>query len=158
MFSSLTYLKNKSIKISTKNIIVILVAIISVCIILGLNGEALSKIVDIAKTLFVRLDSVRTGLYSEGSTFVHFRYYASLPYILSEISFFRTLVGFGFKNGGLPFVKYYNQYPDMVYGTESDPISLLYGVGLLGMLAFYNILFFIAIKGMQVDKRYVFLN
>ena len=64
------------------------------------------------------------------------------------------MAGFGFRCAGMPFVIYFNQYPDIVYGTESDPVSMLYGIGLLGTIVFYSILAEIILKGKKIDRNY----
>lgn len=135
------YKKISAIKLS----LALSITLFSVVIIAIMPG-VFERINDIVSTLFIRLGSIRTQSFIEGSTYVHFRYYSSLPHILSNIDIGKILFGFGFKNGGLPFVKFYNQYPDLVYGTESDPISLLYGVGIIGLFAFYSIIY-------QIIKR-----
>ena len=74
------------------------------------------------------------------STYVHFRYYNSIPYIFDHIPIIRILFGYGKNCSGIPFIEYYSQYTDQLWIPESDPISMLYDVGIFGFAAFYTLL------------------
>ncbi len=76
----------------------------------------------------------------DGSTFVHFRYYRSAPYIFDHLTVIRRLFGFGKNCSGIPFIEFYNQYADGLWIPESDPIATLYDVGIFGFAAFYALL------------------
>lgn len=138
-----------------KNIVweIIVIVLLSVLVLIWQPGIA-QRIMQAINTLIGKLSSIKTYQWTEGSTFVHFRYYQSLPFIISHIGLLRIFIGFGFRCGGMPFVVYYNQYPDIVYSTESDIISTLYGLGMVGMIVFYSILFRIIKKGYRTDRNY----
>lgn len=109
---------------------------------------------ELVQTLINRLGSVHSHQWSEGSTFVHYRYYASIIKVIASIGLFRIIIGFGFRCGGIPFVVLFNQYPDTVYGTESDYIGFLYGLGIVGFIVIFRIIFLVMIKGKKIDNMY----
>ncbi|MCI9009547.1 MAG: hypothetical protein HFI13_15900 [Lachnospiraceae bacterium] len=141
-------------KIKRKYLILFLLILLFTSITLLVYQNALDRVMEIIKNLFIRLNSIRTKEWTDGSTFAHYRYYASIPYIFSQIGIIRILIGFGYKCGGVPFVVFFNQYPDVIYNTESDPVSLLYGTGLIGLTIFYSLLYSIIKKGANVDYKY----
>ena len=88
-----------------------------------------------------RLGNASTATnFSDGSTYKHFRYYWSAPYIFDHLTVIRRLFGFGKNCSGIPFIEFYNQYPDELWIPESDPIATLYDVGIFGFAAFYALL------------------
>lgn len=144
--------KRKKIKGTKRNVLLLLIIIctFAFAIILGNNSDNIgSNISD----LFSRFRAIRSRRFEDGSTFAHFRYYASIPFIFGKLNAWQILFGFGFKCGGIPFVKFFNQYPDVVYSTESDPISFLYGLGIIGTLVFYTLLFTIIAKGKKKNYK-----
>ena len=114
-----------------------------------------NRMYDIFSLLVSRLTSVRSANYLDGSTFAHARYFTSIPYILSNINPINALFGFGIRCGGVPFVKFFNQYPDLIYGTECDITLSLYGMGLVGLAVMYWLLFCIVLKGKKLDSKYL---
>ena len=100
------------------------------------------------------LSIIKRDDWFDGSTMVHTRYYTSIPFIINNIDLINAIFGFGIKCGGIPFVLYFNQYVDLVYGTESDFIANLYGIGILGSIIFYGMIFYIIFEGKKIDKKY----
>lgn len=147
-------LAQKKNRINKHKLIMFSIIFLLVIVLIMFHQDIVDRILVIYKSLLDRLNSIRTLNWTEGSTFVHYRYYSSFPTIIASIGVLRVLFGFGFKCGGAPFVIFYNQYPDTIYGTESDPISFLYGLGIFGLVIFYSILIKIVMNGRKIDKAY----
>ncbi|XME02220.1 hypothetical protein QYZ88_016325 [Lachnospiraceae bacterium C1.1] len=99
------------------------------------------KTYSLSSYLIKRLSNASTATENnDGSTFFHFRYYWSIPYLFDHISTLQKIFGFGKNCSGIPFIEYYSQYTDKLWIPESDPISMLYDVGIFGFTAFYTLL------------------
>lgn len=138
--------KKKMLGIALSGLIFLLVMLAS--------NELSSRIFNSINDLIGRLSSVRTGESIVGSTYTHLRYYTSIPYLFSNLNILNILFGFGLSCAGLPFVMHYNQYTSKIYVPESDPITYLWGTGIIGGFLFYKILIQSMIQGYNVDKKY----
>lgn len=74
----------------------------------------------------------------------HFNYLRYLPNIISKESLINKLFGYGIASSGYPYMKYY--YAEFgAYTTswcpESDVVGMILGLGILGFLTYYYILF-----------------
>lgn len=96
-----------------------------------------------------------SGIANDDSSFAHMRYYSAISQIIDDESIIQFLFGYGTSNSGYPFSKIFGQYVDVKsWVVESDIMNQFYSGGLLGFFSFYIILFYIALKGYKVDRRY----
>lgn len=130
-------IKKHEMKVAKKKFIYVTLIVMTSVLIVVMNPSVNERLGSLLINNIKRLLSIKSNNFLDGSTFVHFRYYQSIAYLISKADIICILFGYGFKAGGIPFVLYFGQYPDTVYGTESDPISFLYGLGLLGTMYIY---------------------
>jgi hypothetical protein len=144
-------------KISVKTVLFFGIAVLFVGLLISTGREIITR-VDQVFTYFTKRMVMIGGTYSiDGSTYAHMRYYTSIPYILGNSSLLTTLLGYGLLCAGLPFVEFFGQYSfGGVWVPESDPITYLYNIGIVGFAIFYTLIFSIIIKGYKVDYRYTF--
>ncbi len=75
---------------------------------------------------------------SDYSTRTHALYYTSIPIILRRIQIFNILFGHGFNSSG-DVVRHIGGIQNNArnWAVESDPVDLLYGIGIVGLVVFY---------------------
>ena len=147
---------SKSGKINSKRLAFDLLVIIGIIffMIFELRAESTTSLMKVFKTLNDRFSSVLNNGFYDSSTVIHARYLTSIPYVLTHINPLNILFGFGLGCSGVPFVKFYGQYPDMIWVPECDPVAFLYDTGIIGIALFYYLLLYIAIKGHKIDNKY----
>lgn len=131
-----------------------LVLIVGACLII-FNPEIFQSLIQSFERLFDRLENARKANFTDGSTFTHSRYYTSIYYVIKNSNIINVLLGNGIDCAGVPFVRLYRQYPDLIYVPESDPITFLYNYGIIGFVFIYSVIFHVIFKGRKIDWRYV---
>lgn len=145
--------------ISKKNFIEI--ALIVILVILGIivlsssQKDIFERILDMFESMGDRIGTIKDKQFTDGSTFVHTRYYTSLFTIMSSLGIMNILFGFGIGCAGVPFVEIFNQYPQLIYVPESDIMAYIYDVGIIGFVAFYILFIMIIKKGKKIDWHYM---
>lgn len=137
--------------------IIVVIAMIVITAFILSNGDIVERLYHTAERFILRIGSIFTGEFIDGSTATHARYYLEIPYIYSRIPIFNILFGYGMSCAGIPFVELFNQYADGVWVPESDVATFLFNSGLVGCLIFYGILLWIMIRGKRVDYMYFIL-
>lgn len=123
-------------------------------ILVTVKPEMLQNLSSSFSRLFNRLSDARTANFTDGSTFTHTRYYTSILYVLSNSNPINIMFGNGIDCAGVPFVRLFNQYSDIIYVPESDPITFLYNYGIIGFLFIYSMIIFVIGKGRKIDWKY----
>lgn len=99
-----------------------------------------------------------TGGVEDASADAHIRYYTSYFKVLDFSSILQIIFGFGFGCSGYPFSVIFDQYTYMKsWVTETDIMNILLSRGILGFIGYYGFLFYIALKGLKLDYRYLVL-
>lgn len=137
--------------------VIVIIAVLGSVVVLISNADIITRLSQTIVQFIIRISSIFTGKFTDGSTATHARYYLEIPYIYSKISLFYILFGYGISCAGIPFVELFNQYPDAVWVPESDFATVLFNNGLLGCVVFYGILIGILVKGKKVDYTYFVL-
>ena len=97
----------------------------------------------------------RVGSADDVSTKMHKRYYTSLFFIWENSSLYQILFGRGYHNSGSAFAELFHQYLRLdSWSVESDPMDLMYGVGLIGFLFYYLWLFQQVWMGLKKEYKY----
>lgn len=130
------------------------VSLVTIVLLLMVNGDIFDRLFNMVNHVLKRLLDARTGNFTDGSTFTHTRYYTSIFRVISNISIINTIFGFGIGCAGVPFVQIFNQYADLVYVPESDVITYLYDLGIIGVTFMYIFFTKIMIIGKKVDCNY----
>lgn len=99
----------------------------------ALVGSAFQGLVD--KILFaLSLD----GGYGHASTAAHAGYYLNLPALLSSAGIHNLIFGYGLNCSGFPYTNLTGQYAQVSsWCVESDPVNILLGSGIFGLVTFY---------------------
>ena len=135
-------------------IAIFFVSFVAIALLLMVNRDIFDRLFNMVNHLLKRLSDASTGNFTDGSTFTHTRYYTSVFRVISNISIINTIFGFGIGCAGVPFVQIFNQYADLVYVPESDVITYLYDLGIIGVAFMYMFFIRIMIIGKKVDCNY----
>lgn len=150
---SIHYKRIISKKSFIRMLIILLVAVLGIVVLLSQKG-VIDRTLSMFDSIGNRLTNVKDNEFTDGSTFVHARYYTSFLLVMSNLNLINILFGFGIGCSGVPFVQVFNQYSNIVYVPESDIMTFAYDVGIIGFVVFYLLLFTIIKKGRQIDWRY----
>lgn len=137
-----------------KVIILFILMAVVVFLIIYMRGRISSSFANMQQRIYNLMNDKK----SDASSIVHLRYYTSLPFILKNIGISKVLFGYGLRAAGIPFVEFFNQYTTILWVPESDIITYILNVGILGAAVFAIILIKNIVKGIQVDERYVLLQ
>jgi len=111
--------------------------------------------------ILLRIQSAYNGTAYDGSTIAHASYYTFLPQVWEKFSLAEKLFGYSYGWTGGMFSYFFGaQYsliftrPSLNWGVESDPMNLIYGIGIIGAVTFYWWLSRTAIKGIKINNQY----
>lgn len=131
--------------------IVLVIMGLAVAFKLGIVEKLIEKIIYIYQRIF--------GLVNDhGSGDAHKRYYTAIMDVVDISNVPQILFGYGLGASGYPFTVLFNQYSGHAnWAVESDFMNILYSRGIVGFVAYYGMLAYIAIKGYKVNYKYTFV-
>lgn len=138
----------------TKTFIVLLFVLVAIFLTFALKPDIIQKLGQNFVRLFSRLSDAKNAKFTDGSTFTHTRYYTSIFHVLNNSKFLNDLFGYGIGCAGVPFVQIFEQYSDMIYVPESDPITFLYNYGIIGFIFIYSMITYVILRGRKIEWRY----
>lgn len=119
------------------------------------------NVISWGEEIFKRFSSIFSGGTLDGSTFAHLSYYSFLPDVWHRYTFIEIIFGYsyGWTYGmfGMFYGSDYNLYFDASIinaGVESDPMNLIYGIGIFGTVMFYSWLVKTAIVSRGTNHKY----
>lgn len=133
---------------------VLLASFLLILILFTLQPDLVQNLTNNFIRLFNRLKDAIDSNFSDGSTFAHTRYYTSILYVWANSNLLNIVFGNGIGCAGVPFVRLFNQYAELVYVPESDPITFLYNYGIVGFTYIYWLIINVIIKGKKVSWKY----
>lgn len=79
-----------------------------------------------------------TNLNVDSSALTHSQYYKKIWYVFSKGNLLNDLIGYGTSSSGFAYSKFLSIYTEKIgWNPESDFITLLFGNGVLGVIAYY---------------------
>lgn len=76
----------------------------------------------------------------DNSSRTHFLYYFNLPFILKSEKLINIIWGYGIDCSGFIYSKLFNQYSNLTWILESDPVNIILSQGIAGFGILYSIL------------------
>lgn len=127
--------KSGKIKIKIRDVIIVISLLIIAIVAIGYINK--SSINDIINNTIGRLINA-TGE-SASSAEAHSNYYVEMFSIIKRQPIINSLIGWGTGIAGYPYTLYFGTYSwfTTAWTPESDFISILFGNGILGFIAFY---------------------
>ena len=148
----------KSKKMSKKDVLLFVTVLLAVFVVLCFGG---GRIASRYNEIIFRVQSVFKGTVNDGSTIAHASYYTFLPAVWKNYSITEVFFGYSYGWTGGMFDYFFGTKdyliftrPSLNWGVESDPMNMLYGIGIVGMLAFYFWLIKTALKGKKINRYY----
>lgn len=123
-------------KIKKKSFIWIIIGIAIGCTVLISTG-LYEKLLEVVNRTWIRIISNVSA--TDYSTRTHALYYTSISDVLSRMKIFNILFGNGFDSSGDVITHtgiIFNSAKN--WAIEADPVNILYGVGIFGVVIFYN--------------------
>lgn len=153
---AIRWIKAKQIKIHVKKNFIIALLIGFYLIAVFVFSNAGNMFLNSLSHLFERLQDTPTA--TDGSNFLHMRYYTAYFYIASQTEVFTNLFGYGYRYSGYPFTHYFGQYAYLEnWSVESEPMKLLYGTGIVGAVVYYTWMIRPMLKARTLDYNYLIL-
>lgn len=122
-------IKNKSMKISTKKLMAILVVIISIS---AFAVARSSEITELSNYVSIRIRDI-TSNKADNSSVVHFLYYKNFGVVFKKLSLTDIFFGTGFSTSGQHYTWFNGQYSIMKsWVVESDYINIFLSQGVIG--------------------------
>ena len=127
--------KKRKNKYSSKKLLKVFGGIVTGIVILFASGWYL-RLFEAMNRTWIRI--IGNSVASDYSTKTHTLYYTSIPKVLKQMNIFNVIFGNGFNSSGDVAT-----HMDIVinvsknWAIESDPVDLLYGIGILGIAVFY---------------------
>lgn len=116
---------------------------------------ATGKIQDLM-AVFTRLWTRLFAAEKDASTIAHLGYYSDYLKIVQKAPLMQILFGYGVGCSGYPITVMYDRYTEMGnWAVECDIVNILLSRGIFGFLAYYFFLFYIAIRGVKINYRYL---
>lgn len=113
------------------------------------------SLVSVLSNQFFYISSRLFGGESDASTSAHLQYYSDYITVVKNSSFLQILFGYGLGCSGYTITQMYNRYVSLGnWAIECDIINIAINRGVIGFFVYYSFLFYIAIKGRKLDKRY----
>lgn len=151
----------KKRKISKRRLLVVVIAVVVIFAFIFSGGDEIAN--RIGEVLF-RIQSAYNGTAYDGSTIAHASYYTFLPKVWERFSTIEKLFGYSYGwTGGMFYYFFGSQYsliftrPTINWGVESDPMNLVYSIGIIGAIVFYWWLLKIALKGKNLNNCYLLM-
>lgn len=150
-----TIIIRKNSHIGKKAFITVTFLFFAALFIIIVNQNFVNNLNDSIMRIVDRINSARTKSFTDGSTFTHTRYYTTVRYVWNKSNIVNVIFGYGIDCAGVPFVRLFKQYAELLYVPESDPITFLYNYGIVGFIYIYWMIISIIKKGRKVDWKYV---